>query len=77
VRPVRSQRRQQVRRDRLEFGPQRRAIFHGAPAAIEAEDEFEHPADAHTIVVAHVTDLRAHEGRRPLLFYRGSHGGLA
>lgn len=52
-------------------------ILHGALAAIEAEVEFEKPAGDHTIVVAHVTDLRAQEGRRPLLFYRGSYGGLA
>jgi 3-hydroxy-9,10-secoandrosta-1,3,5(10)-triene-9,17-dione monooxygenase reductase component len=51
--------------------------LHGALATIEADLEFEHTAGDHTIVVAHVTGLRASEGRRPLLFYRGSYGGFA
>lgn len=49
----------------------------GTLASIEANFEFEHTAGDHTIVVAHVTGLRAHEGRRPLLFYRGGYGGFA
>ena len=52
-------------------------VLHGALATIEADLEFEHTAGDHTIVVAHVTGLRAHEGRRPLLFYRGGYGGFA
>jgi 3-hydroxy-9,10-secoandrosta-1,3,5(10)-triene-9,17-dione monooxygenase reductase component len=51
--------------------------LHGALATIEADLEFEHSAGDHTIVVAHVTGLRASEGRGPLLFYRGGYGGLA
>jgi 3-hydroxy-9,10-secoandrosta-1,3,5(10)-triene-9,17-dione monooxygenase reductase component len=51
--------------------------LHGALATIEADLEFEHSAGDHTIVVAHVTGLRASEGRRPLLFYRGGYGGFA
>jgi flavin reductase (DIM6/NTAB) family NADH-FMN oxidoreductase RutF len=50
-------------------------ILRGALATIEADLEFEHGAGDHTIVVAHVTSLRASEGRRPLLFYRGGYGG--
>jgi 3-hydroxy-9,10-secoandrosta-1,3,5(10)-triene-9,17-dione monooxygenase reductase component len=49
----------------------------GALATIEADVKFEHEAGDHTIVIAHVTGLRAHAGRRPLLFYRGGYGGLA
>jgi 3-hydroxy-9,10-secoandrosta-1,3,5(10)-triene-9,17-dione monooxygenase reductase component len=52
-------------------------VLHGALATIEADIEFEHDAGDHTIVVAHVTGLRAHEGRQPLLFYRGGYGGFA
>ncbi len=48
----------------------------GALASIEADVEFEHDAGDHTIVVARVTGLHAHEGRRPLLFYRGGYGGI-
>jgi 3-hydroxy-9,10-secoandrosta-1,3,5(10)-triene-9,17-dione monooxygenase reductase component len=48
----------------------------GALAAIEADLAFEHDAGDHTIVVARVTGLRAHEGRRPLLFYRGGFGAF-
>jgi 3-hydroxy-9,10-secoandrosta-1,3,5(10)-triene-9,17-dione monooxygenase reductase component len=51
--------------------------LHGALATIEADIEFEHGAGDHTIVVAHVTGLRAAEGSRPLLFYRGGYGGFA
>jgi 3-hydroxy-9,10-secoandrosta-1,3,5(10)-triene-9,17-dione monooxygenase reductase component len=51
--------------------------LHGALATIEADLEFEHNAGDHTIVVALVTGVRASEGRRPLLFYRGSYGGFA
>jgi 3-hydroxy-9,10-secoandrosta-1,3,5(10)-triene-9,17-dione monooxygenase reductase component len=51
--------------------------LHGALATIEADVEFEHNAGDHTIVVAHVTGLRASERRRPLLFYRGGFGGFA
>jgi 3-hydroxy-9,10-secoandrosta-1,3,5(10)-triene-9,17-dione monooxygenase reductase component len=50
--------------------------LHGVLATIEAEVAFEHDAGDHTIVVAHVTRLRAHEVRRPLLFYRGGYGCL-
>ncbi|KMO82780.1 flavin reductase family protein [Mycolicibacterium chlorophenolicum] len=50
--------------------------IHGALASIEADLEFEHGAGDHTIVVAHVTALKAHSGR-PLLFYRGGYGGFA
>jgi flavin reductase (DIM6/NTAB) family NADH-FMN oxidoreductase RutF len=46
-------------------------------ASIEAEIAGEHDAGDHTIVIAHVTALRAHKERRPLLFYRGDYGGLA
>jgi 3-hydroxy-9,10-secoandrosta-1,3,5(10)-triene-9,17-dione monooxygenase reductase component len=52
-------------------------VLDGALATIEADIEFEHHAGDHTIVVAHVTNLFAHEERQPLLFYRGSYGGLA
>ena len=51
--------------------------LHGVLASIEAEVAFEHEAGAHTIVIARVTGLRAHQKRRPLLFYRGDYGGLA
>ena len=49
----------------------------GTLASIEADFEFEHTAGDHTIVVAHVTALQAHENREPLLFYRGCYGGFA
>jgi 3-hydroxy-9,10-secoandrosta-1,3,5(10)-triene-9,17-dione monooxygenase reductase component len=49
----------------------------GTLASIEADFEFEHTAGDHTIVVAHVTALQAHENREPLLFYRGGYGGFA
>jgi len=55
----------------------------GAPAladtlaSIEASVEFEHAAGDHTIVVARVTALQAHEERDPLLFYRGGYGGYS
>jgi flavin reductase (DIM6/NTAB) family NADH-FMN oxidoreductase RutF len=52
-------------------------VLDGVLASIEADFEFEHSAGDHTIVVAHVTRLRAYEGRRPLLFYRGNYGDLA
>ena len=48
-------------------------VLQGALATIEAEVAFEHDAGDHTIVVALVTGLRAHAGRRPLLFYRGGY----
>ena len=51
-------------------------VLDGALASIEASVEFEHTAGDHTIVVARVTGLHAHEGRRPLLFYRGGYGGI-
>ena len=51
--------------------------LHGALATIEADIEFEHEAGDHTIVIAHVTGLRAYPERRPLLFYRGGYGGFA
>ncbi|WP_024442259.1 MULTISPECIES: flavin reductase family protein [unclassified Mycobacterium] len=46
----------------------------GALASIEADMEFEHAAGDHTIVVARVTALHAHEEGGPLLFYRGGYG---
>ncbi|KUI01513.1 monooxygenase [Mycolicibacterium acapulense] len=49
-------------------------LLRGALATIEGDIAFEHEAGDHTIVVAHVTELRAYEGRRPLLFYRGGYG---
>lgn len=52
-------------------------VLEGVLAAIEADVEFEHTAGDHSIVVTHVTKLRAHEGRQPLLFYCGGYGGLA
>lgn len=52
-------------------------VLAGALATVEADLEFEHGAGDHTIVIAHVTGLRASEGRRPLLFYRGGYGGFA
>jgi len=52
-------------------------LIEGAVATIEANLEFEHSAGDHTIVVAHVTKLRASDDRLPLLFYRGGYGGLA
>lgn len=45
-------------------------------ASIEADLEFEHEAGDHTIAVARVTGLRAHQDRDPLLFYRGVFGGF-
>lgn len=54
----------------------------GAPAldetlaCIEGDVEFEHAAGDHSIVVARVTRLWAHEEREPLLFYRGGYGGF-
>jgi 3-hydroxy-9,10-secoandrosta-1,3,5(10)-triene-9,17-dione monooxygenase reductase component len=52
-------------------------VLQGALATIEADVEFEHGAGDHTIVVAHVSGVRAWKGRRPLLFYRGGYGGFA
>lgn len=49
-------------------------VLDGTLASIEAEVAFEHGAGDHAIVVARVTGLRAHEGRDPLLFYRGGFG---
>ena len=51
-------------------------VLDGTLASIEASVEFEHAAGDHTIVVARVTGLHAHEGRNPLLFYRGGYGGI-
>ncbi len=42
----------------------------------EADVEIEHDAGDHT-TVARVTNFFVHEGRQPLLFYRGSYGCLA
>jgi 3-hydroxy-9,10-secoandrosta-1,3,5(10)-triene-9,17-dione monooxygenase reductase component len=50
--------------------------IHGALASIEADLEYEHDAGDHTIVIAHVSALRAGEGA-PLLFYRGNYGVFA
>lgn len=49
-------------------------LLDGTLATIEAHLEFEHGSGDHTIVVAHVTALRAHRGRKPLLFFRGGYG---
>jgi 3-hydroxy-9,10-secoandrosta-1,3,5(10)-triene-9,17-dione monooxygenase reductase component len=49
-------------------------VLNGTLASIEANIEFEHIAGDHTIVVAHVTSLRADENREPLLFFRGGYG---
>ncbi|MFL0275601.1 flavin reductase family protein [Mycobacterium sp. SMC-19] len=49
----------------------------GTLAAIEADVECEHEAGDHTIVIARVTGLRAHQERAPLLFYRGGFGGYS
>ena len=49
----------------------------GTLAAIEADIEFEHLAGDHSIVVGRVTALHAHDGREPLLFYRGEYGSFA
>jgi 3-hydroxy-9,10-secoandrosta-1,3,5(10)-triene-9,17-dione monooxygenase reductase component len=46
----------------------------GTLASIEADVEFEHEAGDHTIVVARVSSLYAHEHREPLLFFRGGYG---
>lgn len=46
----------------------------GTLAAVEADVEFEHTAGDHSIVVARVTGLWAHQERGPLLFYRGGYG---
>ncbi len=51
-------------------------VLNGTLASVEADIEFEHPAGDHSIVVARVTGLWAHEERRPLLFYRGGYGGF-
>lgn len=48
----------------------------GALASVEAHVEFEHSAGDHTIVVARVTGLQAHEGGGPLSFYGGGYGGF-
>ncbi|VEG54901.1 flavin reductase domain-containing protein [Mycolicibacterium aurum] len=48
----------------------------GTLASVEAQVELEHSAGDHSIVVARVTGLWAHEERGPLLFYRGSYGGF-
>ncbi len=47
--------------------------LHGTLATIEADLEYEYSAGDHTIVVAHVSALKAHGGQ-PLLFYRGDYG---
>jgi 3-hydroxy-9,10-secoandrosta-1,3,5(10)-triene-9,17-dione monooxygenase reductase component len=49
-------------------------VIEGALASIEADIVFEYAAGDHTIVVAHVTSLHAHEHREPLLFFRGGYG---
>jgi flavin reductase (DIM6/NTAB) family NADH-FMN oxidoreductase RutF len=51
-------------------------LLDGALAAVEADLEYEHGAGDHTIVVAHVTGLRVHPDRAPLLFFRGAYGGV-
>jgi 3-hydroxy-9,10-secoandrosta-1,3,5(10)-triene-9,17-dione monooxygenase reductase component len=49
-------------------------VVDGTLASVEADIAFEHVAGDHTIVVAHVTSLRADENREPLLFFRGGYG---
>lgn len=51
--------------------------LHGTLASIEADVECEHDAGDHTIVIARVTGLRAHQDSGPLLFYRGGFGGYS
>ncbi|ADU00559.1 flavin reductase family protein [Mycolicibacterium gilvum] len=51
-------------------------VLDGTVATIEAELEYEHGAGDHTIVVAHVTGLRAARDTEPLLYFRGAYGGL-
>jgi flavin reductase (DIM6/NTAB) family NADH-FMN oxidoreductase RutF len=51
-------------------------VLGGALAAVEADLEYEHGAADHTIVVAHVTGLRAYSNRQPLLFFRGGYGAI-
>jgi flavin reductase (DIM6/NTAB) family NADH-FMN oxidoreductase RutF len=52
-------------------------VLDGALASIEAAIEFEHSAGDHSIVVARVTALHAHDDREPLLFFRGGYGGFS
>lgn len=49
-------------------------VVDGALACIEAQIQAEHDAGDHTIVVARVTALQAHNERDPLLFFRGGFG---
>ncbi|MFC4128576.1 flavin reductase family protein [Nocardia rhizosphaerae] len=49
----------------------------GALARIEVAVELEHDAGDHTVVLARIGALRAVDGARPLLFYRGGFGGFA
>jgi 3-hydroxy-9,10-secoandrosta-1,3,5(10)-triene-9,17-dione monooxygenase reductase component len=49
-------------------------VLDGTLASIEANVEFEHEAGDHTIVVARVSSLYAHEHREPLLFFRSGYG---
>ena len=49
-------------------------VLDGTLASIEADIEFEHDAGDHTIVVARVSALYAHEHREPLLFFRSGYG---
>lgn len=58
------------------FGVNGAPTLDGTLASIEGEIEFEHMAGDHSIVVARVTGLWAHEERTPLLFYRGSYGAF-
>ena len=51
-------------------------VLDGTVATIEAELEYEHGAGDHTIVVAHVTGLRADRDAKPLLFFQGGYGGF-
>jgi len=51
-------------------------VLGGTLATVEADLEYEHGAGDHTIVVAHVTGLRAHPDRTPLLFFRGAYGAV-
>ncbi|WP_131740385.1 flavin reductase family protein [Actinomadura roseirufa] len=51
-------------------------LIEGALAWIECTIDQEHTAGDHVIVVARVHALDTHEDTPPLLFYRGSYGGL-
>jgi len=51
-------------------------ILEGTIGWLECSVETEHPAGDHTVVIARVHHVDAHDGA-PLVFYRGSYGRLA